>query len=73
MKPIAAKYNATLAQLVINWTINQPGIGCVLVGARNEQQVKDNVGSVLFTLATEDIRTITALADKFSLAEQQTV
>jgi aryl-alcohol dehydrogenase-like predicted oxidoreductase len=73
MKPIAAKYNATLAQLVINWTINQAGVGCVLVGARNEQQVKDNVGSLSFTLAIEDIRTITALADKFSLAEQQIV
>jgi aryl-alcohol dehydrogenase-like predicted oxidoreductase len=73
LKPIAAKYNATLAQLVINWTINQAGVGCVLVGARNEQQVKDNVGSLSFTLAIEDIRTITALADKFSLAEQQIV
>jgi aryl-alcohol dehydrogenase-like predicted oxidoreductase len=73
MKPIAAKYNASLAQLIISWTINQAGVGCVLVGARNEQQVKDNVGSLSFTLAIEDIRTITALADKFSLAEQQIV
>ena len=72
IKPVADKYKASLTQVVINWTINQPGIGCVLVGARNEQQVKDNVGALSFTLETEDIRKITEAADKFSLAEQQT-
>ena len=73
IKPIAEKYNATLAQVVINWTINQPGIGCVLVGARNEQQVKDNVGALSFTLEADDIRKITATADQFSLAEPKSV
>lgn len=70
IKPIAEKYNATLAQVVINWTMNQPGIGCVLAGARNEQQVKDNVGALNFTLSTEDLQTIRAAAEKFSLAEE---
>ena len=71
IKPIADKYNATLAQVVINWTMNQPGIGCVLAGARNDQQVKDNVGALKFTLSTEDIQTITRAADKFSLAGER--
>jgi aryl-alcohol dehydrogenase-like predicted oxidoreductase len=70
IKPIAEKYNATLAQIVINWAIHQPGIGCVLVGARNEQQVKDNVSALNFSLSTEDVRKITEAGDKFSLAEQ---
>lgn len=69
IKPIAEGYNATLAQVIINWTINQPGIGTVLVGARNAQQVKDNVGALNFTLSAEDIRRITEAADKFTLAE----
>lgn len=70
IKPIAEKYNATLAQVVINWTMNQPGIGCVLAGARNEQQVKDNVGALNFTLSTEELQTIREAAEKFSLAEE---
>ena len=73
IKPIAGKYNATLAQVVINWTMNQPAVGCVLVGARNEQQVKDNVGALSFALDTDDLRKITEAADAFSLAEQRTV
>ena len=69
VRPIAEGHNATLAQVVINWTIHQPGIGCVLVGARNAGQVKNNAGALAFTLSTEDIRKITEAADKFSLAD----
>ncbi len=35
IKPIAENHNASLSQLVINWTANRPAIACVLVGARN--------------------------------------
>lgn len=73
IKPIAESHNATLAQVIINWTINQPGIGTVLVGARNEQQVKDNVGALNFKLSVEEISRITEASDRFSLAEEQTV
>lgn len=73
LKPLAEKYNATLAQVIINWTMNQPGVGCVLVGARNEQQVKDNVGALGFTLSADDISLITEAANRFSLSEQPTI
>ncbi|WP_234567863.1 aldo/keto reductase [Rhodohalobacter sp. 614A] len=69
IRPIAEQHNATLAQLVINWTTSQPGMGCVLVGARNPQQVKDNAGSMDFTLTEEELKMITKAADEFELAE----
>ena len=68
LKPIAENHSVTLAQLVINWTINQPGIGCVLVGARDEHQVADNAKALAFTLTKEELNAITNIADKFSLA-----
>jgi aryl-alcohol dehydrogenase-like predicted oxidoreductase len=58
LKPIADKYGKTLSQLVINWTANQPSMACVLVGARNEKQVKDNAQSLTFILTAEDINHI---------------
>jgi aryl-alcohol dehydrogenase-like predicted oxidoreductase len=67
IKPIAEKYNATLGQVVINWTLHRPGITCALVGARNEQQVKDNLKSVSFELRDEDVDQITKLAGQFTL------
>src|SRR5690606_19037622 len=42
IKPMAQEKGATLAQLVIAWTVRQPGITCALVGARNAQQAEEN-------------------------------
>jgi aryl-alcohol dehydrogenase-like predicted oxidoreductase len=67
IRPIAERHNATLGQLVINWTIHRPGIACVLVGARDENQVKDNAKALSFTLTKDEIDEVTAVADKFSL------
>jgi aryl-alcohol dehydrogenase-like predicted oxidoreductase len=73
IRPIAEQHNASLAQVIINWTINRPGIGCVLVGARNEQQVKNNIGALNFSLTKDELRKITEASDTFSLAEEKTV
>ncbi|HEY8934039.1 MAG TPA: aldo/keto reductase [Cyclobacteriaceae bacterium] len=63
IKPIADAHSATLSQLVINWTVNQPGMACVLAGARNEQQVRDNAKALNFTLSQEELKQITAASD----------
>lgn len=68
LRPIAAGYNATLAQLVLNWTMHQPGIGCVLAGARNADQVNDNAGALKFTISENDKAAIQRIADGFVLA-----
>jgi aryl-alcohol dehydrogenase-like predicted oxidoreductase len=72
IRPIAAKHNASLAQVIVNWTIHRPGVSCVLVGARNVDQVLDNANALSFSLSEEELETITFIADKFTLAEPQT-
>jgi aryl-alcohol dehydrogenase-like predicted oxidoreductase len=42
---------------------------CVLVGARDEAQVKENVGALKFVLSDEDLRSIEESAARFVLAE----
>lgn len=73
ISPIANEHGATLAQVVINWTTQQPGITCTLVGARNESQVADNAKALSFTLSPEELELITAAANRFTLAEAKTV
>ena len=73
IKPIAEKHNATLAQVIINWTMHRPAIACVLVGARNVKQVLDNAKAVSVSLSQDELDTITAIADSFTLAEPQSV
>jgi aryl-alcohol dehydrogenase-like predicted oxidoreductase len=67
IKPMADERNMTLTQLVINWTMKQPGITCTLVGARNPRQVEENVKAAEFDLSDEDIQTINAGLDKLRL------
>ena len=42
IKPLADAKNITLAQLVLRWTINMPGITIALAGARNSEQAVAN-------------------------------
>lgn len=61
IKPVAAERNITLAQLVLNWTTQQPGITCVLAGARTPAQVLENIGAVNFLLSKEEMDRINNL------------
>jgi len=67
MRPIAAAHKATLAQLVIQWTIRRPGITSALVGARNERQATENAGAMNFALDAEETARIDELLDGLTL------
>jgi aryl-alcohol dehydrogenase-like predicted oxidoreductase len=66
IQPIAEEHGATLAQVVVNWTVQQHGIACVLVGARNERQVADNARALDFSLSDQELKTITELSNHYS-------
>jgi aryl-alcohol dehydrogenase-like predicted oxidoreductase len=67
IKPIAESKNATLAQLVIRWTLYQPGITCVLVGARNEKQVLENIKAAELTISPDEMKIIDAKLNNLNL------
>ena len=67
IRPIAQAHDATLAQLVINWTLNRPGVTAVLVGARNPQQTEENAGAMQFELSEAEIAEINGKLDKLEL------
>ncbi|HTE29637.1 MAG TPA: aldo/keto reductase [Chryseolinea sp.] len=69
IKPIADDHGASLAQVIINWTTRQTAMDCVLVGARDEAQVADNVKALSFTLTEEELGVIRAAAEKLVLAD----
>jgi aryl-alcohol dehydrogenase-like predicted oxidoreductase len=54
IRPIADAHKASLAQLVINWTVHEPGITAALVGARNAEQARHNAGAMAFTLTNDE-------------------
>ena len=54
VKLIADRHGASYAQLVINWTMNEPGVTAALVGARNAEQAVHNAGAMRFTLTPDE-------------------
>lgn len=61
IQPIADRHSLTLAQLVIAWTAQQPGITHVLCGARNAQQAVENAHAGEVTLDAADLETLNSV------------
>jgi aryl-alcohol dehydrogenase-like predicted oxidoreductase len=55
LKPLAESKNATIGQLVIRWTVEQPGITIALAGARNAQQAIENARASEIKLSKDEL------------------
>jgi methylglyoxal reductase len=58
--PIAARHQASMAQIVIAWTLAKPGITFALCGARNAEQAIDNARAGEIALASSELAAIDA-------------
>lgn len=54
LREIAARYDRTLVQLVINWTASFPGVTSAIVGARRPSQIHENAGGAGWDLRNDD-------------------
>jgi aryl-alcohol dehydrogenase-like predicted oxidoreductase len=53
---IATAKGATVAQVALAWLLHQPVVTSVIIGARKESQLKDNLGAVDLKLDAEDLK-----------------
>lgn len=53
---IAAETEKTVAQVAINWLLQRPTVSTVIIGARNEDQLKLNLGAAGWKLTAEQIK-----------------
>jgi aryl-alcohol dehydrogenase-like predicted oxidoreductase len=67
LKPLAADKNASISQLVIAWTIKQPGITLALVGARNAEQAVQNAKASEVVLSDEELTLINEKISRLQL------
>jgi len=62
--PLAAEKKASIAQLVIAWTIAQPGITYALCGARDEKQAIENAKAGAISLSADEMAQVDAVIAK---------
>jgi aryl-alcohol dehydrogenase-like predicted oxidoreductase len=53
---IARSRGATPAQVAINYLRRKPGVTSVIIGARNERQLCDNLASAGWTMTNEEVQ-----------------
>ena len=53
---VAAETGKTVAQIALNWVLGRPSVSSVIVGARNEEQLRQNLGAVGWTLTPEQVK-----------------
>lgn len=52
---VAAETGKTVPQVALNWLIGRPTVSSVIIGARNEEQLRQNLGAIGWTLSPEQI------------------
>jgi aryl-alcohol dehydrogenase-like predicted oxidoreductase len=56
MSRLAGRHGATVAQVALAWLLYQPSVTSVIIGARNANQLKDNLAAVNLKLDDADIK-----------------
>jgi len=57
---IAAETGKTIPQIALNWLLQRPTVSTVVVGARNEDQLRQNLGAVGWNLTKEQVTKLDA-------------
>ncbi|WP_435103715.1 aldo/keto reductase [Arhodomonas sp. AD133] len=52
---IAGESGKTVPQVALNWLLRRPTVSSVLIGARNEVQLRENLGAVGWQLDDEQV------------------
>ena len=58
LRGIAAEAGKTVAQVVVNWTIHQPGVTAALCGAKRPEQIRENAAAMGWQLSPEHLARI---------------
>jgi aryl-alcohol dehydrogenase-like predicted oxidoreductase len=57
---IAKETGKTNAQIALNWLLQRPSISTLIIGARNEEQLRQNLGAVGWNLTKEQVAKLNA-------------
>ena len=55
---VAKETGKTVPQVALNWLLQRPTVSSVIIGARNEEQLRQNLGSTGWNLTAEQIATL---------------
>jgi len=63
LEAVAAETGKTVPQVAINWLLRRPTVSSVIIGARNEAQLRDNLGAVGWELTAAQVAVLDTASD----------
>jgi aryl-alcohol dehydrogenase-like predicted oxidoreductase len=57
---VASETGKTIPQIALNWLLQRPTVSSIILGARNEEQLKLNLGAVGWNLTSEQVAKLDA-------------
>jgi aryl-alcohol dehydrogenase-like predicted oxidoreductase len=60
---VSGETGKTVTQIALNWLLQRPTVANVIIGARNEEQLRQNLGAVGWKLTPEQIARLDAASD----------
>lgn len=60
---VAKDTGKSIPQIALNWLLQRPTVSTVIIGARNEEQLQQNLGAVGWALTKEQIEKLDAASD----------
>ena len=60
---VAAETGKSIPQIAINWLLQRPTVANVIIGARNEEQLRHNLAAAGWNLTTEQVAKLDAASD----------
>jgi aryl-alcohol dehydrogenase-like predicted oxidoreductase len=63
LEDIAKDTGKSVPQIALNWLFHRPTVSSVIIGARDEKQLKDNLGAIGWSLTPEQIAKLDAASE----------
>jgi aryl-alcohol dehydrogenase-like predicted oxidoreductase len=60
---VAEETGKSVPQIALNWLLRRPTVSSIVVGARNEEQLIENIGAVGWSLSAEQVASLDAASD----------
>lgn len=64
IQEVSRETGKTIPQIAINWLLQRPTVATVILGARNREQLKDNLGSVGWKLTESQMKKLNEASDR---------
>ena len=70
LEDIASQTGKTVPQIAMNWLLKRPTVATVIIGARDETQIIENVGAIGWSLTDEQVTALDAASSVYPLYPQ---